>query len=936
MNDGKKFEQEVADAFIALGYKVNMDVLVAQKQVDMIISMKTPGITNEVKIYVECKDYDKSNLQSEDIDKFSYAYSRAKKEIAFTGGILVTRKPLNARVKASMNDPELTTITLSHLKDEYLGILSLLQKFISTYNSDGENKTYIPLKYQEGKVRKDLFLHTLDWLNSEESLLVLLGDFGTGKSTYLKRLKYELSQRYINSESNSIPLYIPLKNFDSYVDAESFFENQLKIELSRSLRFEEFSKISRHNDFIILLDGFDEMGLHIDSEKRKKHFKQLIEIISRANKTILTCRPAYFLSKYEMQTVLDIMKPPLDIETSKYSSKLRKEYSAFSRRVFSAITNEKENINNEYYSVLRLSGFSPEDIDDYLCKFYPDENYEYRLKIRERIRNTYDLEDLAKRPILLFLIANSLPQLSEDKEATPALIYLIYTSAWMERDWKKGEFRRLITPDKKINFVCHLAWLMYEKNLLELSYQELPTIIQEYFLVNGKTYDAFVTHIQSCAFLNRDDCDVFRFSHKSFMEYFAAQHISRNISKNGDFGLFESVQLSNEVSFFLGDMCYVEPELLAAIESKFLNVVKLSSPASIMLKSNLLSVYSKSRRPFPKTKIYNLHFYKLEFLKNSFSSLIDNCIFEISNFNECSFKDLELQELSSINSTIRKKSNLRNVQFYFTEKENSLKLENCRLNDVTFKGHVSLSLKECNIISSVFMHSKRLDIDDSEIFESKFDVSNLGGEQSRNLIKQSLFINSSYNNIGKRTAHSGGLRIKNVTFSNCIFVLVDFSVMNLEKCKFKNCRFLGCCFNYLDNALFASGMEFEKCEFLYSSISFSSWHEAERNKLEVRTSEYHQELDNIRNLSRSNESQYAELYRKLLNNPPQLPHEPARLSNKFLILFEEYMSRHQEQKIVYVDESSLPYVEELKKDVKWIDYGENILSIFARYLNNIT
>jgi uncharacterized protein YjbI with pentapeptide repeats len=933
MNDGKSFEREVADAFSALGYKVEMDIQIGGKQIDLVAHLKSPGISNDLKLYVECKDYNKSNLQSEDVDKFSYSYSRVKKcDNKFTGGVLVTRKPLHSRVKESLVNEELSTITLSALENEKTGELKSLRDYISSYELNEDNKVYIPLKYSETNKRKDLLSYTNKWLVNDGTLLVLLGDFGTGKSTYLKRLKYELADSYVEEDSNLIPLYIMLKNFDSYQNVESFFESQLRAEFGRNIRFEEFSQLSKYKDFLILLDGFDEMGLHIDSGKRKKHFEQLIQIISRSKKAILTCRPAYFLSQREMTNVLNILKPPIDVNNRTYTKNLRVEYTDFADSVFTALSNEKKQKKGSYYSVLKLSGFSTADIDEYLNKFYPDQSDEYKFNIRERIRNTYDLEDLAKRPILLFLIASSLPNLSETAEATPSLIYLVYTSAWMKRDEDKGDFRKLITQDKKRDFVCQLAWRMYESNSLELSYKELPKIVQDYFSGEKETHQVFVTHIQSCAFLNRDDSDVFRFAHKSFMEYFAALHLANYIINKCNFDLLESFEISKELSFFLGDMSYTQPDLLVAIETKFLNSIKISSPASSKLKSNLLSVYSHSRKPFPKTRIYDLQFSNLDFLKNTFSSVMEECTFDSVNFKECIFKDLEVKSFTSVNTNIGKGSKLKKVNFYYKNKGNFLTIEGSSLNEVKIEGDVAITIGDCNIDAITFYNLKKLSIVESSVKNSEFDTSKLEGRISGTDVNKSLFYNPDYRALGKISVSLKKLQLDNIIFSNCIFVLVNFSLINFNRCKFVKCKLIGCSFGYLDGKMHVPEMEFKKCQFIFSNISNSSWHEVEKNKLSVKKSEYYEELNKLYKLKSSNEK-YVEAYKQLEALPPILPPEPSNLADTLIKNIDSCIESNKISKKVEVDEDSLPYSENVT-DSKWTSFGLNLNTIFLKYLGD--
>jgi DNA replication protein DnaC len=64
--------------------------------------------------------------------------------------------------------------------------------------------------------------YLLVWLASESRWLTVLGDYGVGKSWMLKRLLYDLIEKYKSSPTTSyLPFFIPLQDLPKAFDYEN-------------------------------------------------------------------------------------------------------------------------------------------------------------------------------------------------------------------------------------------------------------------------------------------------------------------------------------------------------------------------------------------------------------------------------------------------------------------------------------------------------------------------------------------------------------------------------------------------------------------------------------------------------------------------------------------------------------------------------------------
>lgn len=169
---------------------------------------------------------------------------------------------------------------------------------------NGRIKTAGGDKHQDIGPLKDYILNFDFWTcESESRPLFLFGDFGIGKSSFLKILTshmHTVGHRYF-------PIYIPLRELPVY-DA-----NDLVKAIKRYLdRFGQFTLNRLDRDVLLLLDGFDELNFYDKEEKWiRRHIKRLVSLAQyRHIQVIITSRPLLFLKEADNipanATVLEI------------------------------------------------------------------------------------------------------------------------------------------------------------------------------------------------------------------------------------------------------------------------------------------------------------------------------------------------------------------------------------------------------------------------------------------------------------------------------------------------------------------------------------------------------------------------------------------------------------------------------------------------------
>ena len=340
------------------------------------------------------------------------------------------------------------------------------------------------------------------WQETDSRLFVLLGNYGNGKTSFSKKVYCKLVDRYLAyPDEERIPIYVRLRSFtpldNSLINMAGKWYPHKHLPSN-----EEVIRLNKEGRILLILDGFDEMPSKTGKLFPKSNFEFFSELFTSDCKVMLTSRTAYFTKRLEEERVCT----PQD-------------------QSFTGFLLESEAETQRAY----ILDFRPEDIDTYL-RLYFGKHWKRKKKKMDGI---YDLSDLAKRPILLNVICQTLPCLNytEDKIG-PIDIYHEYTRMWIEREkWKD------INEEDIKRFMMELALDMSKNGYSEIHYKDLRKRISKSLSDRIFSYyelDDFDSKIRTCTFLHRDDEGNYSFMHKSFMEYFVAMGIQEAFETTRD------------------------------------------------------------------------------------------------------------------------------------------------------------------------------------------------------------------------------------------------------------------------------------------------------------------------------------------------------------------------------------------------------------------
>jgi len=359
---------------------------------------------------------------------------------------------------------------------------------------------YIPPQAKAGLqasdgIRFPLMERVTEFLDSDQKVFLLMGDSGSGKSTFNKELEFELWQSYKN-KTGRIPLHINLPAVDKP-------EHDM---ISKQLRRAEFTEpqireMKHHRKFILICDGYD--------ESQQTHN---LYMSNRLNQTgewdaqmVISCRTEYLGTDYR-----DRFQPGDRNQQS--------ESSLFQEAVLTPFSLDQVQHYIKQYVALHQPLWN---VDDY----------------SRALELVPSLKDLVKNPFLMTLSLEVLPRMVDPGQhlsaarVTRVALYDHFVEQWLERGKKRiGE--KDLSPQVRAAFESlsdegfTRNGIEYLKKLAVAIYKEQDghPIVEYSRLIDGESWRAKFFNgkdnqlLREACPLIRNGCQ-HRFIHRSLLEY---------------------------------------------------------------------------------------------------------------------------------------------------------------------------------------------------------------------------------------------------------------------------------------------------------------------------------------------------------------------------------------------------------------------------------
>ena len=536
---GKRFEERVADLLRLLGYSVEPEQVIDSNRVDLLARIDS-GL-DQLTYFVECKDH-QAAIGQDVVDKLGIWLTKPQAREMNARGMVVANAFSPTALK-SAKDLNINALTPTDLERRLLDFDRYLATEIADFEGLSLATSYVTQRANSGKEAiDDLEAHGLQWANGTGSRLwVLLGDYGTGKTAYTRKLSYELAKLAKNDSNAPVPLRISLREFPNKVTLDDLVAERWLQATGQRKDPRVLLHLVQRGRIVLLFDAFDEMGIATAGRSVVDQFRMLVRIAGQAgeggnglagNRVLVTCREQFFKDHGDA------------INTAAGRDDRIPE-------------SQLEGITKSFDGTIdTVAPFDAQQIEFFLTK---------RLGFVEGLKALQFLKDqnllsLGDRPQLLDIIIASLPDLQLKQASTGAAInvgglYQTYTNQWLD-NFKPTE--RQSTSSVLRAVLEELAHSLWQRQGNRMHYGDLFALFKDRIDLRGKLDpNQLDVELRTAAFLSRTPDGMYGFSHRSFLEYFLARHIERAACSDHAQALANVLaipRLSREVCSFVHDL----------------------------------------------------------------------------------------------------------------------------------------------------------------------------------------------------------------------------------------------------------------------------------------------------------------------------------------------------------------------------------------------
>ncbi len=393
-------------------------------------------------------------------------------------------------------------------------------KLVFEHDDASKNLVEARIRYQ----KQQLFEYVIDWLRNEHPGLIVYGGYGLGKTTFSLYLASQLSERYLAGAFDRIPIRIALGGMYSKQDLIALICSALSGGQSgvtvKEFSYGLFLEMNRQGQYLLILDGFDEMRHAMDIDDFVYTFEQMKPLFSGKAKIIILGRPNSFLSNQEEDNVLSAL---FDNANEK-SSRLDKVEVAF---------------------------FSKEEVVTYLDKFLSIRSE----KLSEKQQRNFDLlvqrlpdteDNILSRPVQLKMFTKIIDEcLSAELMLNRYELYKRFIYSFITRESQKSARQPTavlsgtvdLRKDRQTFMQAVAWWVLTGKKENRFLPEEIPVeIIPAQTRAGRPTLAAIreaivrsvIEPISEAGVLGNKAKKYYFFPHKSYLEFLIANYFEAN------------------------------------------------------------------------------------------------------------------------------------------------------------------------------------------------------------------------------------------------------------------------------------------------------------------------------------------------------------------------------------------------------------------------
>ena len=186
----------------------------------------------------------------------------------------------------------------------------LYSYFISqNVNYDIRERDRKTRKYRIVQRNENAQQYLLRFVKGKSGICILLGDYGTGKTSICLNLTYRLVTEYIQTGKGPIPIFVSLRDYGGERNMYDFLFGVLKRQYNIEVNTKILVELIERGKFVLILDGFDEMTISSDRKLSLENFRHVLSLSRMKTKIILTSRTHFFRSQSQLDDLLKLSMP---------------------------------------------------------------------------------------------------------------------------------------------------------------------------------------------------------------------------------------------------------------------------------------------------------------------------------------------------------------------------------------------------------------------------------------------------------------------------------------------------------------------------------------------------------------------------------------------------------------------------------------------------
>jgi hypothetical protein len=401
--------------------------------------------------------------------------------------------------------------------------------------------------YEEPKLRNERGRHpalsTLgDWLKKDRKhkWLVVLGEYGTGKTALTKILQLRWINEHLRDIASPIPFRIELRGFPKQFDSDTLLLYFMEHNHLSHLTLAYVKSLVRENRVVLLLDGYDEMAQYMNVRERRACLQALAELSNEGARGIITSRPNYFTEAEELEIMeylyLDAAQADGEIaEARDFVASEQAVDALLESQFLERYEQTLEDLSTEQSIAL---------VRRKLASNAKGQKTVVGLLSRVFRETGSDTRSLSGKPVIVWYLLEVVDELTAAESAGAPLsewqIYSLIIKKLMYRDLKvRGPE---VTPDQRRSFLRVLAEYLSKRENPAVSEIDFEALVAQNWArpvhLAGDDYRAAleqrVVNLRSSTTLTRADSgEGLQFSHNSLREFLLCEQLLESRDARG-------------------------------------------------------------------------------------------------------------------------------------------------------------------------------------------------------------------------------------------------------------------------------------------------------------------------------------------------------------------------------------------------------------------